>query len=159
MIAVIGFIGIFSILMFTLLTHALGRIFGPSWLLLGFVLYLIYRRHRRLPLFRSQKRDWRTAQIDILRRAGELELMDEYIANIKASDAAPNGFGNVSDASARAQPSRRRDDRRAGSSSSCGCWKRFERDFRSFRGSCLAAAMIALGAHRIALILRVRRAT
>ncbi len=86
-IAVIGFIGIFSILMFTLRTHALGRIFGPSWLLLGFILYLIYRRHRRLPLFRSQPRDWRTAQIEILRRAGELELMDEYVANIKASDA------------------------------------------------------------------------
>ena len=65
-IAVIGFIGIFSILMFTLRTHALGRIFGPSWLLFGFILYLIYRRHRRLPLFRSQPRDWRTAQIDIL---------------------------------------------------------------------------------------------
>ena len=33
-IAVLGFIGIFSILMFTLRTHALGRIFGPSWLVL-----------------------------------------------------------------------------------------------------------------------------
>jgi basic amino acid/polyamine antiporter, APA family len=86
-IAVVGFVGIFSILMFTLRTHALGRIFGPTWLLFGFILYLIYRRHRRLPLLRSQKRDWRAAQIDILRRAGELELMDEYLANLKASDA------------------------------------------------------------------------
>ncbi len=86
-VAVIGFIGIFSILIFTLFTHALGRIFGPSWLLLGFILYLVYRRYRRLPLFRSQPRDWRTVQVDILRRSGELELMDEYIANVKASDA------------------------------------------------------------------------
>jgi APA family basic amino acid/polyamine antiporter len=86
-IAVIGFIGIFSILIFTLRTHALGRIFGPSWLLLGFILYLVYRHHRRLPLLRSQRRDWRGAQTEILRRAGELELMDEYVANIKASDA------------------------------------------------------------------------
>ena len=51
-VAVIGFIGIFSILMFTLRTHALGRIFGPSWLLLGLIIYLIYRRYRGLPLFR-----------------------------------------------------------------------------------------------------------
>jgi APA family basic amino acid/polyamine antiporter len=86
-IAVIGFIGIFSILLFTLRTHALGRIFGPSWLVLGVILYLLYRNHRRLPLLRSQRRDWRNDQIDILRRAGELELMDEYVANLKASDA------------------------------------------------------------------------
>ncbi len=90
-VAVIGFIGIFSILVFTLRTHALGRIFGPSWLLLGILLYLVYRRHRRLPLFGSQRRNWRTAQIDILRRSGELELMDDYIANLKASDARRAG--------------------------------------------------------------------
>ncbi len=86
-IGVIGFIGIFSILMFTLRTHPLGRIFGPSWLLLGLILYLTYRRSRGLPPLRSQPHDWRRAQTDILRRAGELELMDEYIANVKASDA------------------------------------------------------------------------
>jgi len=85
-IGVIGFIGIFSILMFTLRTHPLGRIFGPSWLVLGLILYLVYRSYRRLPLLRSQKRDWRKDQREILRRAGELELMDEYVANVKASD-------------------------------------------------------------------------
>jgi basic amino acid/polyamine antiporter, APA family len=90
-IAVVGFLGIFSILMFTIRTHALGRIFGPSWLLVGFILYLLYRRHRRLPLLRSQPRNWRKAQKDILQRAGELELMDEYVANIKASEARRAG--------------------------------------------------------------------
>ena len=39
-----------------------------------------------MPIFRSQKIDWRKQQIEILRNAGELELMDEYIANVKASD-------------------------------------------------------------------------
>jgi basic amino acid/polyamine antiporter, APA family len=86
-IAVIGFLGIFAILLFTLRTHPLGRIFGPSWLVVGLVLYLVYRNHRKLPLLGSQKRDWRRSQVDILRSAGELELMDEYIANVKASDA------------------------------------------------------------------------
>jgi len=92
-IAVIGFIGIFSILMFTLFTHPLGRIFGPSWLVLGLLFYLVYRRYRRLPVLRSQRRDWRNAQTEILRRAGELELMDEYLANVKASDARRAGLG------------------------------------------------------------------
>ncbi len=90
-IGVIGFLGIFSILAFTLQTHPLGRIFGPSWLVLGLILYLVYRNHRRLPLLGSQKRDWRKAQVEILRRAGEFELMDEYVANVKASDARRTG--------------------------------------------------------------------
>ena len=90
-VAVIGFVGIVSILIFTLRTHPLGRIFGPSWLVLGLILYLVYRSHRRLPLFRSQRRDWRNAQTEILRRAGELELMDEYVTNLKASDARRAG--------------------------------------------------------------------
>jgi basic amino acid/polyamine antiporter, APA family len=86
-IGVLGFIGIFSILVFTLLTHPLGRILGPSWLVLGLIVYVVYRNYRRLPLLRSRERDWRKAQVEILRRAGEFELMDEYTANIKASDA------------------------------------------------------------------------
>lgn len=85
-IAVVGFLGIFSILLFTLFTHPLGRIFGPSWLILGLVVYFFYRRHRKLPFLRSQPREWRKEQVDILRNAGELELMDEYLANLKASD-------------------------------------------------------------------------
>ncbi|MBV8153611.1 MAG: APC family permease [Candidatus Eremiobacteraeota bacterium] len=85
-VGIIGFLGIFSILMFTLQTHPLGRIFGPSWLLLGIVLYFSYRKRKGLPILHSQKRDWRKAQVEILRSAGELELMDEYLANLKASD-------------------------------------------------------------------------
>jgi basic amino acid/polyamine antiporter, APA family len=87
LVAVIGFFGIVSILVFTLFTHPIGRIAGPSWLILGLIAYVIYRRRRRLPMFRSQKRNWRSQQADILRDAGELELMDEYVANLKASDA------------------------------------------------------------------------
>ncbi len=83
---VVGFLGIFAILIFTLFTHPIGRIAGPTWLLLGIIFYLIYRARKGLPLFRSQKHDWRKQQVEILRNAGELELMDEYIANVKASD-------------------------------------------------------------------------
>jgi APA family basic amino acid/polyamine antiporter len=85
-VAVLGLIGIVSILVFTMITHEIGRVAGPSWILFGIVGYLIYRRSKRLPLFRSRPQDWRKAQIQILREAGELELMDEYLANVKALD-------------------------------------------------------------------------
>ena len=85
-VAVIGFIGMSAILVFTLITHPIGRIAGPSWIALGIVLYFFYRWRKRLPLLHSRKRDWRGAQVEILRRAGELELMDEYVANVRASD-------------------------------------------------------------------------
>jgi basic amino acid/polyamine antiporter, APA family len=85
-VAVVGFIGIVSILVFTLITHEIGRIAGPSWIVLGIAGYIIYRRRKRLPVFHSQQHDWRKAQVSILQEAGELELMDEYLANVKAMD-------------------------------------------------------------------------
>jgi len=85
-VAVIGFLGIVSILVFTMITHEIGRIAGPSWILLGFIGYLVYRKRKGLPMFRSQKHDWRRAQINILQEAGELEMMDEYLVNVKRMD-------------------------------------------------------------------------
>ncbi len=85
-VAVIGFFGIVSILVFTMITHAIGRIAGPTWIVVGIIGYMLYRRHKGLPVFRSQRHDWRKAQITILREAGELELMDEYLVNVKRMD-------------------------------------------------------------------------
>ena len=85
-VAVIGFIGILSILVFTMITHEIGRVAGPAWIILGIIGYLAYRRRKGLPVFGSRKHDWRRAQINILQEAGELELMDEYIANVKRMD-------------------------------------------------------------------------
>jgi APA family basic amino acid/polyamine antiporter len=85
-VAVIGFFGILSILVFTMITHAIGRVAGPSWIVLGVIGYLIYRKRKGLPVARSQSHDWRKAQINILQEAGELDLMDEYLANVKAMD-------------------------------------------------------------------------
>ncbi len=85
-VAVIGFFGIASILAFTMITHAIGRIAGPTWIVCGIVGYMFYRRHKRLPVLHSEPHDWRNAQIDILRNAGELELMDEYLGNLKRMD-------------------------------------------------------------------------
>ncbi len=85
-VAVIGFIGIVSILAFTMITHEIGRVAGPLWIFFGIVGYLIYRRRKGLPMFGSQGHDWRKAQINILQQAGELEMMDEYLANVKVMD-------------------------------------------------------------------------
>ena len=85
-IAVVGFLGIVAILVFTMITHPIGRVFGPTWIVVGLIIYFIYRKRKHLPLLHSQPRHWREEQVNILRRAGELELMDEYIANVKASD-------------------------------------------------------------------------
>jgi APA family basic amino acid/polyamine antiporter len=82
-VAVIGFIGIFSILIFTMITHEIGRIAGPAWLFFGILGYLWYRKRKELPVWGSREHDWTTQQIAILRDAGELELMDELMINIR----------------------------------------------------------------------------
>ncbi|MBV9149794.1 MAG: APC family permease [Candidatus Eremiobacteraeota bacterium] len=85
-VGVIGFIGIGSILVFTMITHEIGRFAGPAWLICGLIGYLIYRYRKGLPIWRSQRHNWRVAQVDILRASGELELMDEYTNNLRESE-------------------------------------------------------------------------
>ena len=92
-VGIIGFIGIFSILVFVLLTHPVGRIAGPTWLGLGVVGYFFYRRHKKLPILRSRPRNWERDQMDILRQAGELELMDEFVDNLRKRDRDKAGIG------------------------------------------------------------------
>ncbi|HEY0799013.1 MAG TPA: APC family permease [Candidatus Baltobacteraceae bacterium] len=87
LLAVVGFMGIASILVFTMITHEIGRVAGPSWLILGIIGYLLYRKRKGLPVFGSQKQDWRKQQITILQDAGELDMMDEYIVNLKEMEA------------------------------------------------------------------------
>jgi len=86
-VAVIGFLGIGSILVFTLITHVIGRIAGPLWLVFGVLIYLWYRKQKRLPLFHSQPKDWKQQQVEILRNAGELELMDQYLSRVRDAEA------------------------------------------------------------------------
>jgi APA family basic amino acid/polyamine antiporter len=89
LIGVVGFAGIFSILIFTMLSHPIGRVAGPLWLIFGIVVYLIYRWRKRLPLVGSRPIDWEKEQIKILKDAGELELMDELIGKLRARGKLP----------------------------------------------------------------------
>jgi len=77
-VSVLGLLGIGSILVFTLLTHPIGRIAGPAWVLFGALFYVLYRRRNRQKVFASLKRDWVAHHEQVLSRAGELEMLDEY---------------------------------------------------------------------------------
>ena len=77
-VSVVGLLGIGAILVFTLMTHPIGRIAGPSWVLFGALIYVLYRRRNGQKVFRSLKRDWVDHHEQVLVRAGELEMLDEY---------------------------------------------------------------------------------
>jgi basic amino acid/polyamine antiporter, APA family len=95
LISIIGFLGIASILIFTLITHPTGRIAGPSWVIFGILFYAIYRHNTGKPLFSSIKRNWTKHHQQTLANAGELEMLDEYNHNLKKSaqkNRTPDGY-------------------------------------------------------------------
>jgi APA family basic amino acid/polyamine antiporter len=88
LLSLVGLAGIFAILIFTLLTHPIGRIAGPSWVALGVIFFAIWRSRTKRPVFGSVKRDWVKLEEDTLANAGELEMLDEYRAAIAKSGAS-----------------------------------------------------------------------
>jgi APA family basic amino acid/polyamine antiporter len=88
-VGLIGFAGIFSILVFTLITHPIGRIAGPGWVIFGLIAYLAYRSRKTLPLLGSRPVDWQQQQLRILKDAGELEAMDELVEKLRARGVQP----------------------------------------------------------------------
>jgi APA family basic amino acid/polyamine antiporter len=77
-LGVIGMLGVATILLEVVLTHSIGRIAGPAWVLLCFVYYALYRRKSGLPVLRSLKRNWEADQIKILTSAEEYDLLERY---------------------------------------------------------------------------------
>ncbi len=82
-IGVLGFLGISSILIMVVLTHAIGRIAGPAWVIVGLMLYFWYRHRTGRPLLKSLKRDWVHEQLEVYEDAGEGELADELRENLE----------------------------------------------------------------------------
>lgn len=82
-VSVVGLFGIASILVFTLLTHPIGRIAGPLWVVFGAAAYAVYRTRNKQKIFTSLKRDWVAHHEQVLSRAGELEMLDEYRAAVQ----------------------------------------------------------------------------
>jgi APA family basic amino acid/polyamine antiporter len=81
-VGILGFLGISSILVLVVLTHAIGRIAGPAWIVLGLVIYFWHRRHNKLPIRKTLKRNWEKEQLDVYHDAGESDLADEFRENL-----------------------------------------------------------------------------
>jgi len=86
----IGMIGVATIFVDIMVTHAIGRIAGPLWVVAAFVYYVVHRRRSGLPVG-TIKRDWEQDQIDVLTSAEEFELLEEYKAALQERDAARRG--------------------------------------------------------------------
>jgi APA family basic amino acid/polyamine antiporter len=77
-LGVIGMLGVATILFEVILTHTIGRIAGPSWILLCFIYYAWYRKKEGLPLFKSIKHNWEKEQIEVLTSAEEFDSLEQY---------------------------------------------------------------------------------
>jgi len=74
----LGIAGVSLILFEVILTHTIGRIAGPAWVILCLAYYVWYRRRQGYPVFGSLPRDWPTEQMAILESAEEYALLEEY---------------------------------------------------------------------------------
>jgi len=86
LLAVIGAIGIASILFMVVLTHEIGRIAGPAWIVACFIYYVRYRRRHKLPVWRSVRHEWEAQQQEVLQDAEEFDLLERYRAALAARD-------------------------------------------------------------------------
>jgi APA family basic amino acid/polyamine antiporter len=81
-VGILGFLGISSIVVLVVLTHTIGRIAGPAWIVLGLVLYSWHRRRQKLPITKSVQRDWAEEQLQVYEDAGEGDLAEELRENL-----------------------------------------------------------------------------
>jgi APA family basic amino acid/polyamine antiporter len=77
-IGIIGLLGVASIFVTVVITHEIGRIAGPAWMLLCLGYFLYYRHRSGLPLVGNIKHDWEAEQVEVLTRAEEFDLLEEY---------------------------------------------------------------------------------
>ncbi|HEY3315783.1 MAG TPA: APC family permease [Bacillota bacterium] len=85
-LALVGLAGNIFIWVLVVWTHAIGRIAGPAWLVLGYIIYFTYRSRAKLPIFGNVKRDWEGDQLHVLREAGEYRLLEQYQAALRRRD-------------------------------------------------------------------------
>jgi APA family basic amino acid/polyamine antiporter len=91
-VGVLGLLGISSVLIMVFITHPIGRVAGPVWVIVGLVGYYFYRRNRGLPFYGSLPRDWAAEQLEVYEESGERELADEYRTALRRHHRRhPNG--------------------------------------------------------------------
>jgi len=79
-LGLLGFLGVLFFLVMVILTHQYARIIGPLWIAAAVVLFIVYRRKRGLPMFKTLTRDWETATKKVLLEAEEFKSLEEYEA-------------------------------------------------------------------------------
>jgi APA family basic amino acid/polyamine antiporter len=86
-LGIVGMLGVSTILFEVILTHDVGRIAGPGWIILAVLLYMLHRRRQRLPLVGNISRDWEATQKRVLREADEYESLEQYEEALAARGA------------------------------------------------------------------------
>jgi basic amino acid/polyamine antiporter, APA family len=86
LLGALGFLGVLFFLIMVILTHAYARIVGPIWIVIAIGIYVIFRRRRQYPLFKSLPRDWETATKQVLEAAEEFKSLEEYEAALAERD-------------------------------------------------------------------------
>jgi basic amino acid/polyamine antiporter, APA family len=81
-----GLLGVGTIFCTVIATHRIGRIAGPSWVLICLIYYYFYRKSQGLPFFGSTKRDWETLQKEVLTSAEEYDLLEQYNTALMVRD-------------------------------------------------------------------------
>src|SRR5713226_6406539 len=79
-LGLLGFLGVLFFLFMVILTHQYARIIGPLWVIAAVALFIVYRRKRGLPMFKTLPRDWETATKKVLLEAEEFKSLEEYEA-------------------------------------------------------------------------------
>ncbi len=82
-VGVLGLMGISSVLLMVFLTHPIGRVAGPTWLILGLIGYMIYRKRQTRPVLHSIRHDWPEKQLAVYEESGETALAEEYREALK----------------------------------------------------------------------------
>jgi APA family basic amino acid/polyamine antiporter len=77
-LGIFGLLGVSSIFFTVILTHAIGRIAGPAWVLLCLGYYIYYRKRHSMPVRASLPRDWESLQKEVLTSAEEFDLLEQY---------------------------------------------------------------------------------
>src|SRR6185503_18383502 len=85
-LGILGMMGVSLILFEVILTHAVGRIAGPAWVLLCFGYYAWYRRKAGLPVFGSAPHNWEADQMQVLEAAEEFDLLEQYKLSLSERD-------------------------------------------------------------------------
>jgi APA family basic amino acid/polyamine antiporter len=90
-VPILGFLGALSVLFVfaeVVLTHKIGRVAGPGWVLLCFLYYVWFRRKNGYPVLGSIPRHWENDQRAILKSAEEFEMLEQYEAALASRDRA-----------------------------------------------------------------------